>query len=46
LGKGVNPLTLKELVALLRSGEVEEGPLAEFAVEYREAAQVFHKKDD
>ncbi|PKW14265.1 hypothetical protein A8926_1868 [Saccharopolyspora spinosa] len=42
----MNPLTLKELAALLRSGEVEEGPLADFAVDYQEASRVFRKKDD
>lgn len=42
----MNPLTLKELAALLRSGEVEDGPIAEFDAEYREAAEVFQKKDD
>ncbi|RKT83478.1 hypothetical protein SAMN05421805_10535 [Saccharopolyspora antimicrobica] len=42
----MNPLTLKELAALLRSGAVEEGPLADFAADYREAAKVFRKKDD
>ncbi|GAB3284046.1 hypothetical protein GCM10027563_15510 [Parasphingorhabdus pacifica] len=44
--KGVNPLTLKELAALFRAGEVQEGPIAEFAADYRKAAQVFRKKDD
>ncbi|MBB5153555.1 hypothetical protein BJ970_001089 [Saccharopolyspora phatthalungensis] len=39
-------MTLKELAALLRSGAVEEGPLAEFAVDYHEASRVFRKKDD
>ena len=39
-------MTLKELVALFRSGEVEDGPIAEFAADYRKAAQVFRKKDD
>ena len=39
-------MTLRELAALLRSEEVEEGPLADFAAEYREAAKVFRKKDD
>lgn len=42
----MNPLTLKELAALLRSGAVEKGPLADFAADYREAAKVFRKKDD
>lgn len=42
----MNPLTLKELAALLRSGVAEEGPIAEFAADYEEAAQVFRKKDD
>ncbi|GGI69929.1 hypothetical protein GCM10011581_03670 [Saccharopolyspora subtropica] len=45
-GDGVKPLTLKELAELLRSGAVEEGPLADFAVDYREASQIFRKKDD
>jgi hypothetical protein len=42
----VTSLTLSELVALLRSGEVEEGALAEFAADYAAAAKVFRKKDD
>jgi hypothetical protein len=46
LGKGVFSLTLGELAALARSGEVEEGPIAEFAADYREASRVLHKKDD
>lgn len=39
-------LTLKELAALLRSGEVKDGPLADFEAQYREAARIFWKKDD
>lgn len=39
-------MSLQELAALVRSGEVPEGPLAEFAAEYRAAAEVFRKKDD
>lgn len=46
VGGGVNPLTLKELAALFRSGAVEEGPLVGFAADYREAAEIFRKKDD
>ena len=42
----MNPLTLKELAALVRSGEIEDGPLADFAADYHEAARVFRKKDD
>ncbi|GAA4856648.1 hypothetical protein GCM10023222_03760 [Saccharopolyspora cebuensis] len=45
-GGVVEPLTLKELVALLRSGEVVDGPLADFAADYGEAARHVHKKDD
>lgn len=44
--KGLKPLTLQELAALLRSGEVQDGPLADFAAEYRTASEVFRKKDD
>lgn len=39
-------MTLKELAELFRSNEVESGPLADFAVEYTEAATVYRKKDD
>lgn len=39
-------MTLKELAEQLRNGEVQDGPLAEFASEYRAAAEVFRKKDD
>ena len=39
-------MTLKELAALLRSGEVEVGPIAEFAADYAKAKKVFRKKDD
>ncbi len=44
--EGVTPLTLRELAELLRSGAVQDGPLAEFDAEYRQAATVFRKKDD
>ncbi len=39
-------MTLRELAALLRSGEVEEGPIADFAIDYAEAQKVLRKKDD
>ena len=39
-------MTLQELAALLRSGDVQDGPLADFAAEYRAASEVFRKKDD
>lgn len=39
-------MTLQELTALLRSGEVEEGPIADFAIDYTEAQKVLRKKDD
>ena len=44
-GRG-RPLTLSELAELLRSGTVEEGPLAEFDADYRAAAELVRKKDD
>lgn len=42
----MDPLTLKELAALLRSGEAQDGPIADFQADYREAAEVFLKMDD
>lgn len=39
-------MTLSELAELLRSGTVEEGPLAEFDADYRAAAELVRKKDD
>ena len=39
-------MTLQELAALLRSDEVQDGPLADFAAEYQAASEVFRKKDD
>ena len=39
-------LTIKELAELMRSGEVTEGPLADFTAEYEAASKVFRKKDD
>ena len=45
-GEGVNSLTLRELAALVRSGAVDDGPLAEFAADYRDASRVYRKKDD
>lgn len=45
-GEGVNPLTLKELAAILRSGEVQDGVIADFEADYAEASKVFWKKDD
>lgn len=45
-GEGVNPLTLKELAAILRSGDVQDGPIADFEADYAEASKVLRKKDD
>ena len=42
----MDPLTLKELAALLRSGEAQDGPIADYQKDYRKAAEVFWKKDD
>ena len=39
-------ITQQELADLLRSGEIQDGPLADFAAEYRAASEVFRKKDD
>ena len=45
-GEGVDPLTLNELAALLRSGEVQDGPIADYQEDCREAPEVYWKKDD
>jgi hypothetical protein len=40
-------MSIAELAAQLRSGEIDDDALAEYAVEYAQAEQVFrNKKDD
>ncbi|MCP2332383.1 hypothetical protein G443_002653 [Actinoalloteichus cyanogriseus DSM 43889] len=39
-------MSLKELAALLRSGQAEDGALAEYAAEYAREQKIFRKKDD
>lgn len=40
-------MSIEELAAQLRRGEIEDGALAEYADEYAQAEQVFrNKKDD
>jgi hypothetical protein len=39
-------MSLEELAARLRRGEVQDGALAEYAEEYSKAQKVFRKKDD
>jgi hypothetical protein len=46
LGREVTAMSLEELAAQLRRGEVEDRVLAEYAAEYATAGKVFRSKKD
>ena len=39
-------MSIEELAAQLRSGDIEDGALAEYAAEYAQAEQVFRKSQE
>jgi hypothetical protein len=46
-GREVNAVSIKELAARLRRGELDDRALAEYAAEYAKAQRCFrNKKDD
>lgn len=45
-GDEVNPVSIEELAARIRRGELKDGMLADFAVRYAQARKIFRKKDD
>ncbi|HEX6347678.1 MULTISPECIES: hypothetical protein [Umezawaea] len=46
LGKEVTAMSLEELAAQLRRGEIEDRALAEYAAEYVTAGKCFRSKKD
>lgn len=46
VGSEVIVMSLEELAARIRNGEVADGALGEFAAEYAKAEKIFRKKDD
>ncbi|GGN11388.1 hypothetical protein GCM10011609_59270 [Lentzea pudingi] len=46
VGREVIPMSLEELAAQLRRGEIEDPALAQYAAEYAQAGQVFRSKKD
>jgi hypothetical protein len=46
LGKEVTAMSLEELAAQLRRGEIEDRVLAEYAAEYVTAGKCFRSKKD
>ena len=46
VGREVIPMSLEELAAQLRRGEIEDPALAQYAAEYAQAGQSFRSKKD
>jgi hypothetical protein len=46
LGRKVIPMSLEELAAQLRRGEIEDRVLADYAAEYATAGKIFRSKKD